>query len=195
MKVADLLVLFWLVFASAPADSTQQTYRRFEVELCDVSAIPERPYFSFSEDVEPVASPKRKGLSPSISKNFEAVAFPKADWKETSDAHVITLDVPGINKDEIKVELEEKRILRISVERQKQEEKKEDEKWHRAERSVGRFVRRFGLPENADMVGVNASLNKGILSVTVPKVPEQLPKALRGIPISHSEEEKKVELK
>eukprot|EP00252_Welwitschia_mirabilis_P018103 TRINITY_DN4028_c0_g1_i3.p1 TRINITY_DN4028_c0_g1~~TRINITY_DN4028_c0_g1_i3.p1 ORF type:complete len:181 (-),score=17.50 TRINITY_DN4028_c0_g1_i3:322-864(-) len=180
MKVAALLLLFSLVFASMPADAFLAPYRSRYGDLWDALVDP----FAIIE-----------GFPSSISKDVEAVAFAKADWKETSDAHVITLDVPGINKDEIKIEVEERRILRISGERQKQEEKKEDEKWHRVERSVGKFVRQFRLPENADIEGVKASLNHGVLSVTVPKMTDQLPKAPRVIPILHSEEEKKVELK
>lgn len=77
-------------------------------------------------------------------------------------------DLPGLKKEEVKVEVEEGSVLQISGERTKDKEDKNDT-WHRMERSSGRFLRRFRLPENAKVDQVRASLENGVLTVTVPK--------------------------
>ncbi|KAL0452786.1 UNVERIFIED_CONTAM: class I heat shock protein [Sesamum latifolium] len=114
-------------------------------------------------------------LSDNFLSNFpsssETTAFAHAmvDWRETPNAHVFKADVPGLRKEEVKVELEDDRILQISGERKRQMEEKGDT-WHRVERSSGRFMRRFRLPENAKVEEVKASMENGVLTVTVPKV-------------------------
>nr|AAL32036.1 small heat shock protein [Retama raetam] len=97
-----------------------------------------------------------------------AVANTRIDWKETPEAHVFKADLPGLKKEEVKVEVEEGRVLQISGERTKEKEDKNDT-WHRVECSAGRFLRRFRLPENAKVEQVKASLENGVLTVTVPK--------------------------
>ncbi|CAN1150443.1 17.6 kDa class I heat shock protein 3 [Linum perenne] len=103
-----------------------------------------------------------------------AMANARIDWKETPEAHVFKADVPGLKKEEVKVEVEEGRILQISGERSKEEEEKND-KWHRVERSSGKFLRRFRLPENAKVDQVKAAMENGVLTVTVPKEEEKKP--------------------
>lgn len=105
---------------------------------------------------------------PTFSSETTAIANTKIDWKETPEAHIFKADLPGIKKDEVKVEVEEERVLQISGERSKEEEEKTD-KWHRVERSRGKFLRRFRLPENAKVDQVKASMEDGVLTVTVPK--------------------------
>lgn len=105
---------------------------------------------------------------PTFSSETTAIANTKIDWKETPEAHIFKADLPGIKKDEVKVEVEEERVLQISGERSKEEEVKTD-KWHRVERSRGKFLRRFRLPENAKVDQVKASMEDGVLTVTVPK--------------------------
>ncbi|KAH0449205.1 hypothetical protein IEQ34_023005 [Dendrobium chrysotoxum] len=105
----------------------------------------------------------------SISGEISAFADARFDWKETPEAHVFKADLPGLKKEEVKVEVEEEgRVLRISGERKREKEEKSDT-WHRIERSSGNFLRHFRLPENAKVDGVKAAMENGVLTVTVPK--------------------------
>lgn len=91
-------------------------------------------------------------------------------------------DVPGLKKEEVKVEVEEGNVLQISGERSRDKEEKNDT-WHRVERSSGKFMRRFRLPENAKMEEVKASMDNGVLTVMVPKAEVKKPE-VKAIEIS-----------
>ncbi|KZV55063.1 17.6 kDa class I heat shock protein 3-like [Dorcoceras hygrometricum] len=69
----------------------------------------------------------------------------RIDWKETPEAHVFKADIPGLKKEEVKVEVEEGGVLQIRGERNSEKEEKNG-KWHHVERSSGKFLRRFRLP-------------------------------------------------
>ncbi|MCD7456979.1 hypothetical protein HAX54_033793 [Datura stramonium] len=119
---------------------------------------------------------------PSSARETSAFANARIDWKETPEAHVFKVDVPGIKKEEVKVEVEEGRILQISGERSREQEEKNDQ-WHRMERSSGKFTRRFRLPENVKMGEIKAAMENGVLTVTVPKEEEKKPE-VKAIDIS-----------
>ncbi|OVA15335.1 Alpha crystallin/Hsp20 domain [Macleaya cordata] len=95
----------------------------------------------------------------------------RIDWKETPGARVFKVDLLGINKEELKVEVEDGRVLQISGERNKEKEEKNDQ-WHRIERSSAKFLCQFQLPENAKVDEVRAAMENRVLTVTVPKVQE-----------------------
>ncbi|XP_055811674.1 16.9 kDa class I heat shock protein 3-like [Solanum dulcamara] len=100
---------------------------------------------------------------------------PRVDWKETQEAHIFKVDLPGLNKEEIKVEVEEGKVLQISGEIKgvdpinKKDQKEENETWRRVERPRGNFCSRFGLPENAKIDEVKANMENGVLTVIIPK--------------------------
>ncbi|VVA92612.1 unnamed protein product [Arabis nemorensis] len=72
--------------------------------------------------------------------------------------------------------------IKISKTRSKETEEKNDT-WHRLERASGKFMRRFRLPENAKVEEVKATMENGVLTVTVPKTPEKKPE-VKAIDIS-----------
>ncbi|XP_061371464.1 18.5 kDa class I heat shock protein-like [Gastrolobium bilobum] len=108
------------------------------------------------------------GSVPEFSRENSAFVSTRVDWKETPEAHVFKADLPGLKKEEVKVEIEDDRVLQITGERNVEKEDKNDT-WHRVERSSGKFMRRFRLPENAKMEQVKASMENGVLTVTLPK--------------------------
>ncbi|PHU10500.1 18.5 kDa class I heat shock protein [Capsicum chinense] len=120
--------------------------------------------------------------TPSSARETSAFANARIDWKETPQAHIFKVDVPGIKKEEVKVEVEEGRILQISGERSREQEEKNDQ-WHRMERSSGKFLRRFRLPENTKMGAIKAAMEDGVLTVTVPKEEQKKPE-VKAIDIS-----------
>ena len=100
-------------------------------------------------------------------------ATTRMDWKETPDSHVFIAEVPGLKKEEVKIEVEEEKVLKISGQRTKESEEK-NEKWHRVERSSDKFIRTVRLPTNVKADGVKANLENGVLTVTVPKEHEKV---------------------
>ncbi|KAH7549414.1 hypothetical protein JRO89_XS13G0028800 [Xanthoceras sorbifolium] len=111
-----------------------------------------------------------------------ALVKTRVDWKETPEAHVFKADLPGLKKEEVKVEIEDGSVLQISGERNVEKEDKNDT-WHRVERSSGKFSRRFRLPENVKKDQIKASMENGVLTVTVPKVEMKKP-GVKAIEIS-----------
>lgn len=98
------------------------------------------------------------------------------DWKETPNAHVFVADLPGLTKEDVKVGVVENgRVLEISGERKnvddsvEKNDKTSHDTWHRVERCRGKIHRRFRLPENAKTDEVKASMENGVLTVTIPK--------------------------
>lgn len=92
---------------------------------------------------------------------------------------VVIAELPGVPKEEVKVEVIEDALV-IEGERKLVKEKKE-EGFFRSERHYGKFYRSIALPKGAKADQIKAELNNGILEVTIP-VPEMKP-ALRQIPI------------
>ncbi|VAH89189.1 17.9 kDa class I heat shock protein-like [Triticum urartu] len=108
------------------------------------------------------------------SSDTASFAGTRIDWKETPEAHVFKADVPGLRKEEVKVEVDDGNVLQISGERNKEQEEKTDT-WHRVERSSGKFLRRFRLPDNVKAEEIKAAMENGVLTVTVPKAEAKKP--------------------
>ncbi|KAJ4891259.1 17.6 kDa class I heat shock protein 2 [Raphanus sativus] len=121
-----------------------------------------------------VWDPLKDFPSSSFSRESSAIANARVDWRETPEAHVFKADLPGLKKEEVKVEIEDDSVLKISGERHVEKEDKNDT-WHRVERSSGQFTRKFRLPENVKMDQVKAAIENGVLTVTVPKAEVKKP--------------------
>ncbi|CAB1082908.1 hypothetical protein D1AOALGA4SA_10499 [Olavius algarvensis Delta 1 endosymbiont] len=96
---------------------------------------------------------------------------PVVDLFEKDDHFVIKAELPGIDKNEIKVDLKD-RVLTLSGERTYDNEVKE-ENYYRKERSYGKFQRAFTLPSDVDSDKITAEFKDGVLRVEVPKPEEK----------------------
>ncbi|HEV7174438.1 MAG TPA: Hsp20/alpha crystallin family protein [Solirubrobacteraceae bacterium] len=95
---------------------------------------------------------------------------PAMDLVETEDNYVLRADLPGVSEGDVKIELDDN-VLTISGER-KSAHKEAKEGYYRVERAYGSFSRTLKLPEGVDADSINASFDRGVLEVKVPK-PEQ----------------------
>jgi HSP20 family protein len=92
---------------------------------------------------------------------------PALDVRETDDRFDLSLDLPGIEPEEVSVSFEDG-MLTISGKREFADENK-GETWHRIERGFGTFARSVRLPRTADPERIEATFDKGVLTVSVPK--------------------------
>jgi HSP20 family protein len=90
---------------------------------------------------------------------------PLADVEETEDAYTVDLDLPGVDKDDIDIEVVGRRLT-VSGERK---EKERTGLLRRKTRTVGRFRYEVTLPDQVSPDGIDASLSDGVLHVRVPK--------------------------
>jgi HSP20 family protein len=101
---------------------------------------------------------------------------PRVDIVEAEQEFLIKADIPGVEKDHVKVSVENG-VLTIQGERKTEKEEK-DAKFHRVERFTGTFVRRFTVPENVDADAIKAVFKDGMLTLHLPKTQKALPKAI-----------------
>ncbi len=104
--------------------------------------------------------------------NGQSVAdwTPAVDIVEEKDRFVLRADVPGVNPEDIDINMENG-VLSVSG-RRVEESSEDTEGARRIERLSGKFYRRFTLPEAADADAISAKSNNGILEVVIPKQPE-----------------------
>lgn len=103
-----------------------------------------------------------------LAKAAESAFTPACEISESETEYHMSVDIPGVKKDEIKVEVNDN-TLTISGER-KQEKKAGDERNAKyVERYYGAFTRSFTLPSTADTEKIEAHYEDGVLNLTIPK--------------------------
>ncbi len=101
---------------------------------------------------------------------------PAVDIVEEDQQFVVHADLPGVNKNDVKITVENNQLT-IRGEK-KQEEIKEGKNYHRVERCYGSFYRSFTLPSSALSNKIEASFTDGVLTLTIPKAEEAKPKSI-----------------
>jgi HSP20 family protein len=101
---------------------------------------------------------------------------PAMDLVEADDCFVLTADLPGLAEDDVAIEVQDS-VLTISGSRQADHERKE-QGWYRLERSFGSFSRSLTLPDGVDADKVEASFDRGVLEVRIPKPEERKPRRI-----------------
>ena len=121
---------------------------------------------------------------PSVfTSNFNTgISLPKVNIKETADAFIVEMAVPGLKKSDFHIDLDNQ-VLSISTESTEENEHTE-ENYTRREFGYASFKRTFTLPESVNDEKINAKYNDGILSVHLPKKEEAKQKPARSIEIS-----------
>ena len=101
---------------------------------------------------------------------------PRADVVETDDAYALLLDLPGLSRDALDVQFNDGRLT-VTGERSVDESHR-DGRFHRVERSYGRFFRSFTLGSDVDPDAIEASFDDGVLHIRVPKTEARKPRRI-----------------
>jgi HSP20 family protein len=99
---------------------------------------------------------------------------PPMDLVETDDHFVLRADLPGLDADDVNIEVEDN-VLTLSGERKAEHETKR-EGFYRVERASGAFRRSLTLPEGVELEQIAASFDKGVLEIRIPKPEERRPR-------------------
>jgi HSP20 family protein len=101
---------------------------------------------------------------------------PAVDVVELPDEYLIKAELPGVPKDQMKIDLKNG-VLTVSGERKEEKEEK-GKRFHRVERSYGSFLRSFTLPSEVDEQRISADHKEGVLSIHLPKSATAKPRAV-----------------
>lgn len=102
---------------------------------------------------------------------------PAVDIYETEDSIVVKAELPGVDKNDVKIEVKDG-VLTLKGEKKVEKEVKE-ENFHRIERAYGSFQRSFTLPQNVDKDKIKATFKNGVLEIVIAKKEESKPKEIK----------------
>ncbi|KAI5669650.1 hypothetical protein M9H77_19503 [Catharanthus roseus] len=141
--------------------------RSFGIDNALLSTI--QDMLDMSEDHDNKGGAAQNNPSRAYVRDAKAMASTPADVKEYPNYYTFIVDMPGIKANEIKVQIEDDNVLVISGERKR--EKEDGVTYLRMERRIGKLMRKFSLPENANVDAISAVCQDGVLTVTVQKLP------------------------
>ncbi len=127
-------------------------------------------------EIEEVTDRLGRVLDRTLRRAFGRESLIPADWapavdiSETDKEYVIKAELPEVNKDDVRVNIQDDMLV-IRGERRAEKEEK-GRRYHRIERSYGTFARSFGIPEDADPTKITAEFRDGVLDVHLPKTTE-----------------------
>lgn len=116
------------------------------------------------------------GQRPARVQWTDGIWNPSVDVTEDKDSVLVKAEMPGLNKDDIKISVQDS-ILTLKGEKKQEKEEKETD-YHRIERSYGSFCRSFQLPTTVRADKIKANYKDGVLSITLPKTEEVKPKEI-----------------
>lgn len=112
--------------------------------------------------------------------SFEYGSFvPRIDISEDEKQVFIHAELPGLKKDDVKIKINDEKVLTISGEKKQEDkynDKDENHTFIRVERSFGAFTRSFALPDNINTESINAKFENGVLKVSLDKKEPEKPK-------------------
>lgn len=111
------------------------------------------------------------------NRNISNTIWPKVDIIESDNEYKVHADLPGLEKKDINITIENG-VLSISGEKKEEKKDKKDGRYSYYERSYGRFCRSFNLPDHVDADHVDASYKDGVLELTIKKTEKAKPKAI-----------------
>lgn len=115
-------------------------------------------------------------LEPAGERRVSGQSFfaPACDVQETDRHYLLSFDLPGLTKEDVKIELDDHDLV-VRGERKEEHEAGEGKSYTR-ERFFGAFERRFTLPQSVNPDEIEASYENGVLEIAVPKAAEQTAK-------------------
>lgn len=111
-----------------------------------------------------------------VVQNRRSSFTPGIDISETEDQFLISAELPGMNKEDINISLENGRL---SISGERKFEREEDGKtYHRVETRYGSFNRSFQLPDNVDEESIDATYSDGLLNISINKQEDKVKKQI-----------------
>lgn len=119
------------------------------------------------------ATQRRNQTETTAGDEFERADWtPAADIYETETSYLIAMDLPGIDRDALEIDVDENRLIVRGM------RAISEAKQHRAERPRGKFLRTFSVPGSVDQSKIGADYKDGVLQIRLPKRSEQKPKKI-----------------
>ncbi len=119
------------------------------------------------------ATQRRTHAGAASEDEFERADWtPAADIYETESGYLIALDLPGIDREALEIDVDDNRLM-VKGTRATAESKQ-----HRSERPQGKFLRTFSVPASVDQGKIGAEYKDGVLQIRLPKRSEQKPKKI-----------------
>lgn len=110
--------------------------------------------------------------------NRQGTFAPRVDVRDKADAYEISAELPGVNKEDVEITLQNG-VLTIQAESRQEDKEEKNGQVIRQERRYGKFVRSFDLGPQVKDDDINARFENGVLTLTAPKSEPKVPEAKR----------------
>lgn len=163
----------WSVPGGERHPPTSDTPNLTEVEQMN-ALMPFRSRLSLWPELEGIQERMNRvfGTMPSVLAEEPMQWIPAVDLKEMDEEFVLTAELPGLEANDVVVDLEDNILTLRGEKKSSKEEQGKDGRWHLFERSYGAFHRSFSLPRNVQPDKIKAEFDKGLLMIHLPKKKE-----------------------